>query len=159
MKLQSRMIEPPGRRKHAGKPSGRGTQAEEWMTPGDGDWTEDVLDRLDRAIEVVRSNTADRLRRIAELLIYGVVAGVTGSMALVLLVIGTIRLLDVLLPSMWVADLLLGTALLGCGLLLWSKRMSPASSPTGVIEVPAPAVDDAIDLLDVHDKRPPLDAC
>ncbi len=100
------------------------------MTAGEVDWTKDVVDRLDRAIEVVRSNTADRLKRIVELLIYGVVAGVTGSMALVLSVIGSIRLLDVLLPSMWLGDLLLGTAFLCCGLLLWSKRMSPASSPT-----------------------------
>ena len=100
------------------------------MTARDGEWTTDVLDRLDRVLEVVRSNTADRLKRLAELLIYGVVAPVSGSMAFVLLVISATRLLDVLLPSVWLADLLLGTVFLGFGLLLWSKRTPRALTPT-----------------------------
>jgi len=90
------------------------------------DWTADVLDRLDHVIEVVRSNTTDRLLRIARLLVFGLIAGVVGLMALVLLIIAAIRLLDVVLPrGVWLPDVVLGAIFLGFGLFLWSKRTAP----------------------------------
>ncbi len=87
------------------------------------DWTADVLDRLDHVIEVVRSNTTDRLVKVARLLVFGLIAAVAGTMALILLIIGAIRLLDVLPPrEVWLPDMLLGAIFLGAGLFLWSKR-------------------------------------
>ncbi|MDQ6728023.1 MAG: hypothetical protein M3066_17955 [Actinomycetota bacterium] len=96
------------------------------MTPADAEWPDDLLDRLDHGIELVRSQTSDPLVRLAELLVYGLVAAVAATMALILLVIGSIRLLDVLLPSgIWLPDVVLGAAFLGAGLVLWSKRLAP----------------------------------
>jgi len=91
------------------------------------DWTADLLDRLDHVIEVVRSNTTDRLVRVARLLVFGLIAAVVGAMALILLVIAGIRVLDVVLPrGVWLPDVFLGAIFLGLGLFLWSKRTAPA---------------------------------
>jgi len=91
------------------------------------DWTVDLLDRLDHVIEVVRSNTTDRLVRIARFLVFGLIAAIVGLMAGILLIIAAIRLLDVLLPrGVWLPDVLLGAIFLGAGLFLWSKKSAPA---------------------------------
>lgn len=100
------------------------------MAEEDADWTKDLLDKLDHAIEVVRSNTTDRAVRIVRLIVFGLVAAVTGATAAVLAVIGGIRLLDVLLPrGVWLPDVLLGAIFLAGGLFLWSKRTAPAVGP------------------------------
>jgi protein-S-isoprenylcysteine O-methyltransferase Ste14 len=96
------------------------------------DWTADLLDRLDHVIEVVRSNTTDRLVKVARLVVFGLIAAVVGLMALILLVIAAIRFLDVVLPrSVWLPDVLLGAIFLGAGLFLWSKRTAPAVQERG----------------------------
>ncbi|MDQ6726381.1 MAG: hypothetical protein M3066_09500 [Actinomycetota bacterium] len=96
------------------------------------DWTADLLDRLDHVIEVVRSNTTDRLVRVARLIVFGLIAAVVGLMALILLVIASIRILDVILPSnVWLPDVVLGAIFLGAGLFCWSKRTAPAVRERG----------------------------
>ncbi len=96
------------------------------------DWTADLLDRLDHVIEVVRSNTTDRLVRIARLLVFGLIAAVVGVMALILLLIAAIRVLDVVLPrTVWLPDVVLGAIFLGAGLFLWSKRTAPTVQEPG----------------------------
>ena len=94
------------------------------------DWTTDLLDRLDHYIDVVRSNTTDRLVRIARLLVFGLIAAIIGLMAAVLALIALIRVLDVVLPrEVWLPYVVLGAIFLGAGLFLWSKRTAPAESP------------------------------
>lgn len=97
------------------------------------DWTTDLLDRLDHYIEVVRSNTTDRLVRVARLLVYGLIAAIVGAMAGVVALIALIRILDVVLPrEVWLPYILLGAIFLGLGLFLWSKKTAPtARPPTG----------------------------
>jgi vacuolar-type H+-ATPase subunit I/STV1 len=91
------------------------------------DWTTDLLDRLDHLIDLVRSNTTDRLVKVARLLVFGLIAVIVGSVAGILALIGLVRLLDVLLPrGVWLPYVLLGAIFLGLGLLLWSKRTAPA---------------------------------
>jgi hypothetical protein len=95
------------------------------------DWTTDLLDRLDHYIEVVRSNTTDRLVRVARLLVYGLIAAIVGAMAGVVALIALIRILDVVLPrEVWLPYTLLGAIFLGLGLFLWSKKTVPAARPT-----------------------------
>ena len=95
------------------------------------DWTTDLLDRLDHYIEVVRSNTTDRLVKVARLLVYGLIAAIVGAMAGVVALIAVIRILDVVLPrEVWLPYVLLGAIFLGLGLFLWSKRTAPAVGPT-----------------------------
>ncbi len=91
------------------------------------DWATDLVDRLDHYIGVVRSNTTDRLVRIARLLVFGVIAVIVGSMAGVLALIALIRVLDVLLPGeVWLPYVVLGAIFLGLGGFLWSKKSAPA---------------------------------
>jgi len=95
------------------------------------DWTTDLLDRLDHYIEVVRSNTTDRLVKVARLLVYGVIAAIAGAMAGVVALIALIRILDVVLPrEVWLPYVLLGAIFLGLGLFLWSKKTAPAVRAT-----------------------------
>ena len=95
------------------------------------DWTTDLLDRLDHYIEVVRSNTTDRLVKVARLLVYGLIAVILGTMAAVVALIAVIRILDVVLPrEVWLPYVLLGAIFLGLGLFLWSKKTAPAVGPT-----------------------------
>ncbi|HEX3622466.1 MAG TPA: hypothetical protein VHT97_09135 [Acidimicrobiales bacterium] len=94
------------------------------------DWTVDLLDRLDHVIDLVRTNTTDRLVKVARLLVFGIIAAIVGSMAAVLALIAAVRILDILLPrGVWVAYVLLGAIFLAFGLFLWSKRTAPAPAP------------------------------
>ncbi len=91
------------------------------------DWTTDLLDRLDHYIDVVRSNTTDRLVRLARLLIFGLIAAILGTMAGVVALIALVRILDVVLPrEVWLPYVVLGAIFLSAGLFLWSKRTAPA---------------------------------
>jgi vacuolar-type H+-ATPase subunit I/STV1 len=90
------------------------------------DWTTDLLDRLDHYIDVVRSNTTDRLVKVARLLVFGLIAAILGLMAGVVALIALIRILDVVLPrEVWLPYLLLGAIFLALGLFLWSKKTAP----------------------------------
>jgi vacuolar-type H+-ATPase subunit I/STV1 len=94
------------------------------------DWTTDLLDRLDHYIELVRSNTTDRLVKVARLLVFGVIAAVLGTMAGVVALIALIRILDVILPrEVWLPYMVLGAIFLGLGLFLWSKKTLPVKGP------------------------------
>ena len=95
------------------------------------DWTTDLLDRLDHYIEVVRSNTTDRLVKVARLLVYGLIAAIAGTMAGVVALIALVRILDVVLPrEVWLPYVLLGAIFLGLGLFLWSKKTAPSVRAT-----------------------------
>ena len=94
------------------------------------DWTKDLLDRLDHYIDVVRSNTTDRLVRVARLLVFGLMAVIVGTMAAILALIALVRVLDVVLPrEVWLPYVVLGAIFLIAGLFLWRKRTAPAVRP------------------------------
>lgn len=98
------------------------------MAQEDADWTKDLLDRLDHYIDVVRSNTTDRLVKVARLLVFGVIALILGSMAGIIALITLIRVLDIVLPrEVWLAYVVLGAIFLVAGLFAWSKKTAPAA--------------------------------
>jgi vacuolar-type H+-ATPase subunit I/STV1 len=95
------------------------------------DWTTDLLDRLDHYIDVVRSNTTDRLVKVARLLVFGLIAVIVGSMAGIVALIALVRILDVVLPrEVWLPYVVLGAIFLGLGMFLWSKKTAPTASQT-----------------------------
>ena len=98
------------------------------MAQEDADWTKDLLDRLDHYIDVVRSNTTDRLVKVARVLVYGVIALILGSMAAIIALITLIRVLDIVLPrEVWLPYMVLGAIFLAGGLFAWSKKTAPAA--------------------------------
>ncbi len=94
------------------------------------DWTVQVAGQIDSLVDTIRSNTSDRLVRVARMIVYGLLVAVMGTMAVIVLIIGAIRVLDRLLPyEVWLPYLILGAIFLAAGLFLWSKRSaSPAGS-------------------------------
>jgi hypothetical protein len=98
------------------------------MAQEDADWTKDLLDRLDHYIDVVRSNTTDRLVKVVRVLVFGVISLILGSMAAIIALIMLIRVLDIVLPrEVWLPYMLLGAIFLAGGLFAWSKKTAPAA--------------------------------
>lgn len=103
--------------------------------PSGGDWVVQATDTIENVVGTIRSKTTVPLTTIARGLVYGLVAGVVGIVALVLLTVGMIRALDVVLDfipgipeDVWVAYLLLGLLFSLGGLVLWSKRRAGDST-------------------------------
>jgi 4-amino-4-deoxy-L-arabinose transferase-like glycosyltransferase len=86
------------------------------------DWTVTVADRIDSTVGLVSGRVAT-VTSIARWLVYGLVAAIVGTMALVLFAVFAIRILDNYLPQeVWVPDLGLGAIFTVAGLLIWRKR-------------------------------------
>ncbi|MEN3314432.1 MAG: hypothetical protein V7605_666 [Acidimicrobiaceae bacterium] len=87
------------------------------------EWAVQALDKVDDIVDKVRSNTTDRLVRIARVVVFGLLALIMGATAGVLAVIGLVRGLDELLPGpVWGVYVLLGAIFTGAGAFLWSKK-------------------------------------
>lgn len=96
---------------------------------GSPDWTVQAADTIERVVGSIRDKTAVPLTTVARALVYGLLAAVVGTAALVLLITGVIRGLDTVLPrGVWLPDLILGTLFTLVGFVLWRKRKPPQSA-------------------------------
>ncbi len=87
------------------------------------DWAAETADRLDHLVTTIRSQTTDRVVRIARLLVYGLLAAIVGLMAAILGVVLLVRGLDELIPQeVWLTYFVLGAIFLAAGAFCWSKR-------------------------------------
>ena len=90
-----------------------------------GDWASQTADQIEKVVVGLRSKTADPLDHIARIVVYGLLAGVLGIAALVLLIAGLVRAMDVWIPGeVWVAHTILGGIFTVLGLFLWTERRS-----------------------------------
>jgi len=88
-----------------------------------GDWASQTADQIEKVVVGLRSKTADPLDHIGRILVYGLLAAVLGVAALVLLVAGLVRAIDVGVPGeVWSAHVILGGIFTLLGLFLWTKR-------------------------------------
>jgi uncharacterized membrane protein len=86
------------------------------------DWAVQTADTIERLVESVRSNTSDRLVSVTRLVVFGLLAAILGTIALVLLAIFVVRILDNYIPGgVWIVYLLLGGLFTLAGLLLWQQ--------------------------------------
>jgi hypothetical protein len=99
------------------------------------DWTAEAADRIEAVVTTVREKTTVPIQKVGAAVVYGLVAAVLGTMALVLLVVGLFRL-HVYLPfhpegrRVWVTDVALGAIFVVLGGLLWRKRTArPGDRP------------------------------
>ena len=91
------------------------------------DWAAQATDVVVNLVAQVRNRTTRPALLAARAVVYGFLAAVLGVAALVLLVIALVRFVDAYLPGdVWAAHLLLGGIFTIAGLLLWSRRRSPA---------------------------------
>ena len=90
------------------------------------EWAVTALDKVDDLVAKVRSNTTDRLVKVARTVVFGILAAIMGITALVLGVIGAVRGLDELVPgAVWRVYLPLGAIFVLVGAFLWSKKTPP----------------------------------
>jgi hypothetical protein len=88
-----------------------------------GDWAAQTADTIERVVGSVRGKTADPVEKIARVVVYGLVAGILGMAALVLVAVLLVRVIDVYIPGeVWPAHVIVGGIFTLVGLLLWRKR-------------------------------------
>ena len=91
------------------------------------DWTTEVADRIESVVAAVREKTTVPVQKIAAAVVYGLVAGLAGALALILLLLGLFRL-HVYLPfhpegrRVWISYVVLGAIFMALGGFLWRKR-------------------------------------
>jgi hypothetical protein len=91
-------------------------------TPARGnDWAVQTADTIERLVESVRSNTADRLVSVTRLVVFGLLAAILSTAALILFAVGVVRGLVLLLGTAWAAHLVLGGLFTLVGLFLWQQ--------------------------------------
>ena len=91
------------------------------------DWTTVAADRIESVVTTVRDKTTVPVQKVAAAIVYGLVAGLLGATALVLLVVGLFRL-HVYLPfhpegrRVWISYTGMGAIFVALGGFLWRKR-------------------------------------
>jgi hypothetical protein len=109
----------------------------EQLEPGQEDWPAQVADTIVNVVGSVRDKTTGPALTIARGVVYGTFAAIVGCVALVLLVIASVRLIDSYLPDAvfgethtWAAHMIIGLVLVTAGLVLWIRR-HPRTEQTG----------------------------
>jgi hypothetical protein len=99
------------------------TQVDTPRTPArtSDDWAVQTADTIEKLVETVRSNTSDRLVSITRLVVFGLLAAILGTAALILTSVLVVRALVLLLGSAWAAHLVLGGLFTLLGLFLWRQ--------------------------------------
>ena len=88
-----------------------------------GDWSAQAADTIESVVTSIRDKTTVPLTTVARGIVYGIVAGVMGGAALLLLVIALVRVLDVYIPgNVWTIYAVIGGLFTVGGLLLWRMR-------------------------------------
>jgi hypothetical protein len=88
-----------------------------------GDWASQTADQIEKVVVGLRSKTADPLEHVARIVVYGLLALVLAVAALVLLIIGLVRAIDVWVPGgVWIAHTIVGGIFTVLGLFLWTQR-------------------------------------
>ena len=88
-----------------------------------GDWSAQAADTIESVVGSIRDKTTVPLTTVARGIVYGLVAGVVGGIALLLLAIGLIRVFDVYIPgNVWTVYAVIGGLFTVGGLFFWSRR-------------------------------------
>ncbi len=91
------------------------------------DWPQRATNTLVSKVDEVRVKTSGPAISVARMVVYGITALPLLVMAIVLLVIGLVRVLDIALDRVWLAYLILGGVFTLGGLILWAKRPKGAA--------------------------------
>ncbi len=87
------------------------------------DWSAQTTDSFIALIDSVKTKSTGPLLKAVRALVHGFLIMTIGLAALVLFIVGAIRLVNSYLPEdVWAAHLLLGTIFLLGGFFVWSKR-------------------------------------
>lgn len=93
------------------------------------DWHVLATDKIVSTVDTVRVKTSGPAIKVSRSVVFGLMGAMISLIALIIVLIGTVRLLDEVLPKdVWLVYLILGGVFLGAGALLWSKRPRRAAS-------------------------------
>jgi hypothetical protein len=89
-----------------------------------GNWPAQAADKIVDVVDRVREKSTGPIQTAARGLVYGIVAGILGTMVAVLVIVGAIRLLDAVQPwgNVWLPYLELGLTFLVAGSLIFRRR-------------------------------------
>src|SRR4051812_8244511 len=85
------------------------------------DWPAQAADRVVDLVDQVRAKTTGPAISAARAVVFGMLIAILGTAALILLVVGLVRILTVFLP-VWAAHAVVGAVFVGTGALAWNKR-------------------------------------
>ena len=97
-----------------------------------GDWVTQVVGLIERVVGSLNSKATKPVIKLVRGLVYGVIAGFLGLMALVLVAIAAVRLLVIATGALfdheqvWLAEVAVGAVFLLGGFLLLSRRHARA---------------------------------
>jgi hypothetical protein len=87
------------------------------------DWPAQAADKIEQVVGKVRDTTTGPALKASQYAVYGIVAGMLGTVAAVLGLILLVRVLDIVLPdSVWLPYLVLGVLFTGIGTWCWRQR-------------------------------------
>ncbi len=93
------------------------------------DWPAKATDQIVNLVDQLREKTTGPAIRFARAVVFGFLATMLGTAALVLLIVGLVRFVNVYVPGgVWVAHGIVGLLFVGVGAWLWSKRYGPADA-------------------------------
>ena len=103
--------------------------------PGDGpsspdllgaDWPRQATDQVVKVVDQVRDKTTGPVLSGSRIVVYGLVATVAATIAGLLALIGSLRLVNELTDRPWLTYLIFGFVFLLAGAFCWSRREGPA---------------------------------
>ena len=87
------------------------------------DWTTEATDLVERTVGMVRDRTVEPARAITRGVVYGLLAALVAMPAVILLLIGAFRGLELLEQGeVWAAWVTLGGIFVIAGAFCWTKR-------------------------------------
>jgi hypothetical protein len=98
--------------------------------PAGGDWPAQAADLIVRVVGQVRDKTTGPAVTVARGVVYGLLAGLLGATAAILVAIGAVRGLDQIVGPTWLVHAIVGAVFVLAGAALWSKRR-PAEADRG----------------------------
>jgi hypothetical protein len=114
-----------GRSPASERPPGAGIPA---STPTD-DWPAKAADQIVNLVDQIRDKTTGPAIKAARAMVFGFLAAMLGTAALVLFIVGLVRFVNVYAPGgVWVAHGIVGLLFVVSGLFLWAKRQRPVAA-------------------------------
>lgn len=92
-------------------------------------WHVLATDKIVSTVDNVRVKTSGPAIKISRSVVYGLLGAFIGMIALIVFLIGTVRLLNNVLPKdVWLVYFILGAIFMALGIFLWSRRPRRAAS-------------------------------
>ena len=93
------------------------------------DWHLKATDRIVSTVDQVRVKTSGPAIKVSRAVVFGLLGALLAVVALIVFLIGIVRLLNILLPQdVWLVYMILGGVFCLAGFFLWSKRPRRAAS-------------------------------